>query len=182
MTIPFALLKGLPGTGPRPVSCPPEWGRLGREGTVVSFRKRDGSMWIGNFGRGLGTETAVLPHPDGKRALVIANGAIYEVDPDHAEPLSESDCCVTAIWPVESMNALLFARSHIALMLWGARGREWDTGRLSWDGFRNVRIEGSWIEGEAWSAPDDSWPRFQVNLKTGEYTGGAIGLPDYGKP
>jgi hypothetical protein len=116
------------------------------------------------------------------RVLVIANGALYEVDPEHPEPIAESACCVTGIWPIQSMKAILFARDHISLMLWTARGREWDTGRLSWDGFRKVRIEGDRVEGEAWSAPGDSWPPFQVNLQTGEYSGGAVELPDYGKP
>src|SRR5688572_9505204 len=100
----FTLLDGLPGTRPPSVPCPREWGRLGREGTVVSFQKRDGSTWVGNFQGGIGTETDVRQHPDGKRILVIAKGAIYEVDPEHAEPVPESDCCVTEIWPLRAMN------------------------------------------------------------------------------
>jgi hypothetical protein len=178
----FALLNGLPGTGPPSVSCPREWGQLGREGTVVSFQRRDGSTWVGNFQGGLGTETAVREHPDSKRVLVIANGALYEVDPERAEPIAESDCCVTEIWPIPSTNTILLARDHIALMLWTAHGRAWDTGRLSWDGFRNVRIAGDRVEGEAWSAPGDSWSPFRVDLRTGEFSGGAVELPDYGKP
>ena len=182
MTAPFALLTGLAGIGLPAVPCPLEWGQLGREGTVVSFCTRDGSTWIGNFRGGLGTETAVIRHPDGKRVLVIANGAMYEVDPEHPQPINESACCVTGIWPVPSMKAILLARNHISLVLWTAHGRGWDTGRLSWDGFRNVRVDGERVEGEAWSAPDNSWPPFHVDLKTGEFWGGAVKLPDYGKP
>jgi hypothetical protein len=137
---------------------------------------------VGNFQGGFGTETTAREHPDGKRVLVVANGALYEVDPERAEPIPESDCCVTEIWPLPSINAILFVRDHIALMLWTANGRAWDTGRLSWDGFRNVRIAGDRVEGEAWSAPGDNWPPFQVDLRTGEFSGGAVELPDYGEP
>ena len=182
MTSSFSLLKGLPGTGPRPVPCPRKWESLGREGTVVSFRRHDGSTWVGNFQGGLGTETCVLQHPDGRRVLVIAHGALYEVDLEQSQSVDESACCITGIWPIPARRAILFARNHIALMLWNADGLAWDTGRLSWAGFRNVRITDTEIEGEAWSAPGDSWPTFSVDLLTGNRRGGAVELPDYGTP
>src|SRR5213593_1232440 len=53
MTVGVRLLQGLPPYGPLATAFPSEWGRLGREGTVVEFMTEAGS-WVANFQPGLG--------------------------------------------------------------------------------------------------------------------------------
>ena len=113
--------------------------------------------------------------------MVIAGGALYEVDPGRAEPIDVTDCCVTEILHIPDLNCFVFARNHVSLMRWDADGKHWDTGRISWDGFAKLRADGDRILGEAWSAPNDQWLPFEVDLKSGETTGGAEQLPDYKK-
>jgi len=145
----------------------------------VEFENNAGGTWVGNFGRGLSNLDVALPHPDGLRVLVIAGGALYDVDPRKAEPMDEADCCVTEVLTVTELNCFVFALNHISLMRWDATGKRWDTGRISWDGFANLRVQGNRILGEAWSAPNDEWVPMEVDLDTGEVSGGADQLPDY---
>jgi hypothetical protein len=78
----FTILDGLPVYGPLATPFPTEWGKLGREGTVVEFRAVSGQHWTGNFARGLGGATAALTHPDGNRILVLSSGDLWVVDPE----------------------------------------------------------------------------------------------------
>ena len=178
LSTPFRVLPGLPAYGAPAIPCPRHWGHRGGEGFVVAFNA-PGAEWVGNFGRGLSSKDAALAHPDGHRVLVIAGGALYEVDPGRAEPIDVTDCCVTEILHIPDLNCFVFARNHVSLMRWDADGKHWDTGRISWDGFAKLRPDGDRILGEAWSAPDDQWLPFEVDLETGETTGGAEQLPDY---
>ena len=74
---------------------------------VVAFEPTLGAQWVGNFGRGLSNKDAALPHPDGRRVLVIAGGALYEVDPVKAEPVDVADCCVTEILHISYLNCFV---------------------------------------------------------------------------
>jgi hypothetical protein len=111
--------------------------------------------------------------------LVIAGGEIYEVDPRRREPVDPTNCCVTDILTVSELNCLIFVRNHTSLMRWDATGMRWDTGRISGDGFSNLRVEGGRVLGEAWTAPSDEWLPFAVDLDTGDASGGAEQLSDY---
>ena len=179
MSATFKVLPGLPPYGAPAIACPQRWERRGGEGFVVAFEPTLGAQWVGNFGRGLSNKDAALPHPDGRRVLVIAGGALYEVDPVKAEPVDVADCCVTEILHISYLNCFVFARNHVSLMRWDAAGKRWDTGRISWDGFAKLRAERQHVLGEAWSAPGDEWRPFEVDLDTGDASGGAEQLPDY---
>jgi len=48
----------------------------------------------------------------------------------------------------------------------------WRTRRLSWDGFRNVVVQGQILIGEAWMF-DDTWHPFVVDLSSGTASGGS---------
>jgi hypothetical protein len=170
----------LPAYGAPAIPCPRHWGHRGGEGFVVAFGA-PGTEWIGNFGRGLSNKDAALAHPDGRRVLVIAGGSLYEVAPEKAESIDETDCCVIEILDIPSLHCFVFARNHVSLMRWDAAGKQWDTGRISWDGFANLRADGGRILGEAWSAPGNRWLPFEVDLETGEASGGAEELTDYKK-
>ncbi|TWT74503.1 hypothetical protein Pla123a_33260 [Posidoniimonas polymericola] len=59
----------------------------------------------------------------------------------------------------------------------GASGLAWKTRRLSWDGFRELRVAGSSLFGEAYTPMGDSWHEFEVDLETGEAVGGSYNGP-----
>lgn len=149
---------------------PSEWGRLGREGIVVQLDS-GGNSWIANFRPGLGGLTAFYPHPNGHDAVVIALGDLWVVNPEQrsAERLLPA---VDMAQEGQEPNGWIFSRQGLALARLGPDGLIWHTRRLSWDGFDRLRIEGDEVTGLAWSALDDEWCEFRVDIHTGRSFGG----------
>jgi len=173
----FRILEGLPPYGDLPRPFPADWGRLGREGFVVEFRRRDTSLWVGNFAPGLEGASEVFSHPDGRRVAVIARGDVWVVDPD----AETAECVlpgVDAFWPVHAQDGLVLSRQGLALARLGPAGILWHTRRLSWAGFDRVTLSGGVLSGLAWDAVDDRWQPFAVDLATGASNGGSFGDTD----
>ncbi len=83
------ILPGLPPYGPMPIAFPPEWGKLGREGTVVEF-KDEGETWVGSFQPGLGGLQFAGLHPNGLDGAVIAAGDLWIVNAGERNRSSEA--------------------------------------------------------------------------------------------
>ena len=168
----FQRLPGLPAYGAPAVPFPTEWGRVGREGVVVEFSDAHGGTWVGNFAPGLGGATVVVAHPDGARVLVLAAGATWAVEPD-ARTAADLGLEADGVWAIAGSSDLVLSRQGLALARLGAAGIRWHTRRLAWDGFRDVRMAGPLLQGDAWDAVNDRWRAFSVDLATGRATGGA---------
>ena len=117
----FRVLAGLTATGPGPEQFSATSQGQHREGLVVQFLPESENTWIGNFQPGATGFNMVIPCVGGDTILVIAGGQGYEVHPG------------------------------VRLEAWGGHGIRWQSCRISWDGMRNVRVEGDTITGEAWS-------------------------------
>jgi hypothetical protein len=50
-------------------------------------------------------------------------------------------------------------------------GTGWNSGRISWDGFRNISVSGSTLTGEAFSPLSDGWTPFTLDLISGNCVG-----------
>lgn len=85
---------------------------------------------------------------------------------------------IFGIWPLPEANDLILSRQDIAFLRIGAGGVVWHTRRVSWDGFRDVRIERLTLTGEAWSPIEDRWLPFSVDLRTGRAEGGSYTGPE----
>jgi hypothetical protein len=153
-----------------PVAFPPEWGHLGREGTVVEFNTEEG-VWIGNFRPGLGGLQFAGLHPNGTGVVVIAAGDLWIVDAREKTAVRTLPS-LDAMWEVHNPEGWIFSRQGIALARLGPKGLLWHTRRLSWDGFDRLHIVRDELRGLAWSPIDDKWRPFAVDLNTGKSTGG----------
>jgi hypothetical protein len=155
------------------------WARH-QEGLVVEFVSPNGHKWVGNFKPGLGGVDGVLPHPNGD-LLVMAAGSVWSVDPVSRDA-SNLAVAVDAIWPVNDPEGIVFSLQGLAFLRLGQPGIVWRTRQISWDGFRLIEISGRALVGVAWSAIDDSWIPFSVDLQTGLVTGGAYPESDPTRP
>ena len=173
----FRILPGLPPYGKTARPFPHEFGRVGREGTVVEFTNSQGGSWVGNFEPGYGAASQVMTHPDGHRALILAGDDLWSADPDdeQAELLARA---VNSIWPVHNPDGFVIEWQGLAFFRLAAQGVLWHTRRLSWDGFAGIDISPTGLRGMAWSPIEDRWMSFAVNLSTGESTGGSFGEGD----
>ena len=165
----YRVLPGLPPYGPLALGFPEAWREKGREGFVVEFTKSDGGKWVGNFATGAGT---VVPHPDGRSLLIVANGPMYIVDIDacSAEVLEGNG---EGVHEIPGSPDLLIELSGVWLARLGAGGFLWKTQRVSWDGFRNISVAEGVVIGESWSPIQHKWMPFEVDLATGEHAGGS---------
>jgi hypothetical protein len=170
------ILPSLPPYGPMAIGFPSEWGKLGREGTVVEFQA-DAGAWVGNFQPGWGGLCFADVHPNGLDAVVIASGDLWIVSPG-GRTASRTLPAVEAMVEVENPRGWVFSRQGVALARLGPKGLMWHTRRISWDGFQELRIVGDKLKGLAWSPRDDEWREFQVELSTGESTGGCYTKSD----
>jgi len=169
-------LPSLPGTGPIAITIPLGWGHGVREGVVVEFQRADGSVWLANFAPGPWGVDNVLAHPNGRDVLVATGGPLWSVNPT-TEEATELAPAVVGMWTLANPPRLLFNNQDLNFLCIGSTGVEWTSPRISWDGFRKLRLSDAAMDGEAWSPIDDVWKPFRVNLTDGTVTGGSYRPP-----
>jgi hypothetical protein len=169
MSARFQVLPGLPPYGPLPKQFQRGNGRY-REGFVVEF-ENDNGAWVGNFLGGATGFSTVCNHPDERSLIVIAGGQGYVVDPATQKVSLMFGGALTGIAHAE-VDRLVFS-TFTGFEAYGRGGLEWQTRRLSWDGFQLLRIDGGILHGEAWTPIGGKWMEFHVDLSTGQATGGA---------
>jgi len=168
----FRRLPGLPASGPTAIPIPPGWGHGAREGMVVEFGPIDGSTWVGNFEPGIGGVDEVLAHPNGSEVMVAASGQLWRVNPTTQDAVRVAPA-VFGMWTLSDPARVLINNQDLEFLCLGRDGLMWATSRISWDGFRNLRLDAEHIHGEAWSPVDDRWLPFRVNLANGGVVGGS---------
>jgi hypothetical protein len=122
---------------------------------------RDPSMPSGVFG---------CPNPDA--ICVLAGGYAYIADvarPEEVTLLAMKP--VVAVMEAVEAGLLLFA-GFTTVLAWGAGGKAWETGRLSWEGLRWTGISSGVLRGFGWDLMKDVEVEFEVDLRTGEWHGG----------
>jgi hypothetical protein len=120
------VLPGLPPYGPLATAFPAEWGRLGREGTVVEF-KTERATWVGNFQPGLGGLQFAAVHPNQRDAVVIAAGDLWVVNPKERTAEQLLPAIDTAL-EVQEPDGWVFSRQGIAFARLGPQGLIWHGG------------------------------------------------------
>ena len=157
-------------------TIPAGWGHGAREGVVVEFQLADGSVWVGNFEPGSAGVDDVRANPFGSQVLLTASGQLYSVNPTTQEAVRLAPG-VFGVWELSSPHRVLFNNQDLAFVCVGRDGVAWATSRISWDGFRNLRLSDETLQGEAWSF-EDRWLPFRVNLADGVTVGGSYSGPE----
>ena len=146
------------------------------EGYVVEFTVSSAECWIGNFQPGLTSLYQVFEEPSTGEITVIAGGQAYVVEPATGHLLREYGGSIEWAYPLSQLEAVLISNG-----LWFElrRGAEqlWRTRRLSWDGMQNITAAAGLIRGEGWNYLG-SWHPFEVELSTGNASGGGYDGPE----
>lgn len=170
----YKELPGLPGTGP-PALPFPSSGPGYSEGYVVEFYPEAKGAWVGNFGRGGSCYDTVMEHPNGQHLIVFAGGQGYVIDPKTRMEIDIFGGYITLCSNLsDDPSMLVFVGLFYIEILdrWATVKR---TEKISWDGMRNIRLEGDRLYGEAWDL-NDSWVPFEVNLRDATHVGGSFRL------
>jgi len=107
-----------------------------------------------------------------REAVVISDGQAYVVDPVAKVVTTTFGAAIQGVWNHPSRPWIIFDDQGIRFFALGPMGLVWESDRVSWEGFRSVRIEGERLRGEAWE-PSDFWYPFELDLNTGEFKGGS---------
>jgi hypothetical protein len=147
-----------------------------RTGTYVRVSPRNSGAWVGFFALGFDSSevaTGIYSCPDPDWLCVVVGGYGYVVNtvkPDQWMRIEQRPIVHTRAVP--EMKLLVFVGFTSITVLSEAQ-RVWASGRLSWEGVSISKIEGEILHGTGWDAITDKEAPFQLNLLTGESTGGA---------
>jgi hypothetical protein len=175
----FDVLPGLPAYGELPEAFTATGQGRHREGYIVRFHPDGAASWVGNFQPGLSSYDAVLQHPNARDLLVISGGQGYVVDPNDRTKREYFGSQIEAAFQVPELGVVVFGNG-LWFEAFGPDGCQWRSGRISWDGMLELRRDGLRLFGEAWSPLEDCWLPFELNLCSGEFTGGSYNGPNAG--
>jgi hypothetical protein len=113
--------------------------------------------------------TGVWSCPDPDWICAVAGGYAYLLDTSKPTNFHQVEYRpVLNVTPIPAHNLLLFG-GHQSLAAYGQDGKLWETGRLSWEGFKILTISGNHLTGLGWDLMTDREFEFQVDLRTGEH-------------
>ena len=170
----YEILDGLPPYGSMYISVstnPDE--PFFSEGFVLRMFKSDGTSWVANFQPGCTSFSKAFDFPDHKSIVVIAGGQGYVMSPDDEKPKLTFGLPINDVLQTDN-GSLVFADDISIMFLDNSNGQLWDSGRISWDGMRDLKISGDLLNGQAYDPTNSNkeWSDFSINLKTKEITGG----------
>jgi hypothetical protein len=147
-----------------------------RTGTYIRVAPKNANPWIGFFA--LGFESEHVAHglyscPDPDSLCVVVGGYAYIVNtlkPEHWMQLEPRPIMDVQVLPHLKLLIFIAATTMSAV---GESGWLWTTGRLSWEGISISEIKEQVLHGTGWDALADKEVPFQVDLTTGQHTGGA---------
>jgi len=174
----FEVLAGLPGEGPLPEYFGFEAHGRYREGFVVRFFPINGDSWIGNFQAGLTNLSRVIDVVSSQLVLVIAGGHAYEVDVEDRRLVREFGGSIEYFLDVPSNDGVVVGNGLWFECVRLPDDQRWRTRRLSWDGMRNLAVNGLVLSGEGYNPMDDDWTPFEVDLRDGSALGGSYDGPE----
>jgi len=166
----FDVLPGLPPYGPAAHPFPQDGTRAHSEGQVVRFLPDTTEAWIGNFQRSGNGPDLVLEFFDSRKVLVVAGGEPYLVDPRTRTCSDFAIPNISQVLEVPDLDLMIFG-DGLGFVGINSAGVLWKSPRISWDGMRNVRVEGAKLYGEAFTPDGDSWHHFELNLSDGTCEG-----------
>ena len=173
--IQYEILTSLPAYGPMyiPISDTDE--PFFSEGFVVRFFKDSGTDWVGNFKEGWTKLNKVFDFPEKKRVIVFAGGLGYIIDPNNEKPIGNFGTTISDVFQTE--NGSLICVDGIGInILDNSNGELWESERISWDGFKDLKFENGTISGLAFDPMNSKkeWREFSLNVITKEIKGGSF--------
>jgi len=158
-----------------PQHIPGEEDALNRGAILATIRPASGGQFLATCALGfkdpkLPSGLYACPRPDD--LLAVAGGYAYLID-----TLAPETCLHLPLKPVAQILAtptlLLLAGFHQIAAI-RPNGLAWQSQRLSWEGLTLGAITGNTLRGTGWNMRTDRDVPFELNLLTGEHTGGGF--------
>ncbi len=162
----YECLKGLPPYGPMYVSISENDEQLFSEGFVVRFTKSDGTNWVANFKIGWSNFSTIFELPSAGKIVVIANGQGYVMCADQQNAITTFGTAITDLLRTE--DGRYVAADNTNLVIINSDGSVWASTRLSFDGIKELEINGNIVSGYSYhpTSDADEWIKFYFNIDT----------------
>ena len=169
----YEILKSLPAYGPMYTPISESGERFYSEGFVVKFFKKDGTNWVGNFKEGWTGLNAVYDFNDYNNLLVIAGGTCYIMNPEETKPIMTFGVGYETV--IKAPKNRLILQDSTELSIVEANGEIWHTERISWDGIKELRVDGQFVKGLSFNPTSEKgeWVDFVVDLERRKVKGGS---------
>jgi hypothetical protein len=175
----YTILESLPVYGPMYISVTGNDEPFYSEGFVVRFYQSDGMDWVANFKPGWTGLNAVYEFENEVDILVIAGGTCYLINP--AEHKAKATFGVGYESVIKTLDGRLILQDLTDLTVFEINGEHWHTERISWDGIKNLKLEGTLVSGLSFDPMNDKekWVEFIVDLENRNVKGGSYRQYDF---
>lgn len=173
----YEILDSLPAYGPMYIPITDDDERYFSEGFVIRFYKSNGTDWVANFRPGWTGFNKVFDFPQHDLIVVFAGGLGYIMNPNIEKPKMTFGITIDSVFQTE--NGSLACSDGISIQfLDNQTGELWQSERISWDGFKDLKLDGEIISGLSYDPTNslNEWAEFSLNLRTKEINGGSYRL------
>jgi hypothetical protein len=169
----YEILESLPTYGPMYIPVTENNELYYSEGFVVKFFKSDGTDWVANFKPGWTGFNAVYEFDIEDPILVIAGGTCYLMSPEEQKPKSIFGVGYESV--IKTLDGKLILQDLTDLTVFEINGEHWHTERISWDGIKDLKLEGTLVSGLSFNPMNDKnrWVEFIVDLEKRNVKGGS---------
>ncbi len=143
------------------------------QGFTVRFYKDNKSDWVANFRPGWTGLNAIYEFDNQQNVLVIAGGTCYIMNPNDTKPIEVFGVGYETV--IKTLDGRLILQDLTDITIVEPNGEHWDTERISWDGLKDLKLEGNLVTGLSFDPMYDKeeWVKFVVDLETRKVTGGS---------
>jgi len=143
------------------------------EGFTVRFYKNDGTEWVANFQTGWTNLKEIIEFEKTHYLLVVACGTCFLMNPDETKPIEVFGVGYSAILKANKDRLVLLDQTNLTII--EQDGTHWDTERISWDGFDDIKVENNLVSGLEFNPSQDAdeWIEFKYDLDTKTLKGGS---------
>lgn len=178
----YEILGSLPTYGPMYVPVTDNGEPFYSEGFTVRLYTADGTEWVANFQPGWTDLKEIIEFEKTQNLLVVACGTCYLMNPDDTKPLVVFGVGYSDIFKASNDRLVMQDQTHLTII--EPDGSHWHTERISWDGFKEIKIENSIITGLSYDPMHDAdeWVHFSYDIDTKVLIGGSYHRYDNKKP
>lgn len=168
----YKILESLPAYGPMYIPVAENGELFYSEGVVVRFYKSDGTEWVANFKPGWTSLKEIHELNNGK-LLVIACGTCYLMNPEQINPISVFGVGYVNVFKTSDNRLVLQDQTDLTIV--EVNGYHWRTERISFDGLKELKLEGNLVTGLSYDPMNQNqeWVKFIFDIDTRTLTGGS---------
>ena len=177
----YEKLESLPTYGPIHISVTENNENYFSAGFPIRFFKNDKTNWVANFKPGWTELNEIFEIGNQSNLIVIAGGMFYLMNPENEKPIKAFGGGFETY--LKSKNGKIILQDQTDLTVIEPNGEHWSSERISWDGIKNLKLNGNLISGLSYDPmnEENEWVEFEMNIETRKVEGGSYRNYEYKK-